>query len=386
MRSLIDPLVLKLYKIAFLPVPEVNNYDATLINFDSLPDVEIITNPIREDYIRPILFKEDEASCVLLMDKPNVHALYSLMITQAGRKVRKSFADLTVFERAKVFQLGARFFEYWQKSDELYRNYLPRFSFNHDPFTIDRSGLQSIDRFHAHIYLNDERELETSLKNLKSLREIVFNPDYKDYYDPSALLLEMMLVDAHSQCLKVPQGFKIIDLPIHDKIALGWGLGFNLVYKGKVDFFTSQSFIDYIMQVHRFLEMLFDLPAPLEKHIYQHDYLRESTRHYLEQVLSKLRPLSEKTYHYLKSRAHHSKNILSYRKLSYSFAIDYNRELESFVVSIVPRLFSEIGGAGFFSYKDANYVVVKRGVGKFSSFENNKRREFQMDFMNYCRD
>ena len=386
MRILIEPAVLKSYKIAFLPTPAVNDYDATLINFDSLPDIEIINTAIREDYIRPILFKEDEASCVLLMDKPNVHALYSLMITQAGRKVKKSFAELTPFERAKVFQLGVRFFKYWQERGELYHDYLPRFSFNNDPFTTDRPGLQSIDRFHAHIYLIDVRGLEASLKNIKSLGKVVFKHDYKDYYDPSALLFERVLVDAHSHHLKVPNEFKIIDLPVHEKIALGWGLGFNLVYKGKLDFFASQSFIDYIMQVHQFLEVLFDLPAPLEKHTNQHGYLKESTRCYTDQVLRKLRPVNQRTYHYLKSRAHHGKNILSYRKLSYSLAIDYNRDLESFVVSIVPRLFSEIGGAGFFSYKAANCVVVKRGVGKFSSFENDKRRAFQMGFMKYCRD
>lgn len=398
MRSLIDPCFYKTYRVGFLPIPSVDLFHATLLDFNCLPDIKVINTSIREDFIRPRILQEHDESAIIIMDKPNVHSLYSLMITQSGRTAKKSFTELTWFEKKKTFEVASKFFQFWRRSPELYNHYLPRFSYNHDPFTSDRPGLQSIERFHAHLYLTDLVELEKNLKTAVTLDEILPRHNYKDYFDPSAIFFENLLIDAHRAILKVPDDLKLIHMPMKDKIEAGLGLGLNWSYDGDINYFSTDRFLNYLDTIHQFLENYFKIPLFLENNhgiffdkedmkqkIEDDRILSNQTKEYLRRMVSHLKPLEPKIYNYLKTHSHWAKNVISYRKLSYSFSIDFNSTRNSFLISMIPKLFSEIGGAGFFSYKQANCMIIQRGIGKkFTEIENDLRRNFQLDFLDYC--
>lgn len=399
MRALIPPAFYRDYKVAFLAIPSVDLYDATLLDFNRLPEIKVINPSIREDYIRPYLIAENENSSIIIMDKPNVHSLYTLMLTQSGKVMRKSFGDLTRFEKRKFFEIGSIFFNFWQERSTFFCGYLPRFSFNHDPFTVDRPGLQSIERFHAHLYLVDTMALDKCVKSAKSLSDLAHLNSYKDYFDPTSVVFEKILFDAHKHCLDLPRELFLLDISGIDKVRAGWGPGLQVIYRGHPSFFFSDSFIAYIERIHALLEKLFnsyennisatnsiDLEG-LKKLLEKSDYLSKETKCYAFEVFSCLKSIRPKTYNYLRSRKNLAKNVLSYRHLSYSFSIDFNRDLDAFVLSIVPKLFSEIGGAGFFSYKSVNYVVVQRSLEeKFDVDDIQRRRSFQIDFINYCKE
>lgn len=372
MRSLIPEKVLETYKVAFLPIPKVDLHQATLLDFESLPKIKVINDSIREDYIKPSLFQENEHSSILLMDKPNVHALYSLMLVQSGRLPKLSFADLSRFEKKTCFQISSLFFRYWKNSKELSEHYFPRFSFNHDPYTIHRPGLQSIQRFHAHLYLVDRIPLEKILFNSKRLKFYLPDPNYKDYFDPAAPFFEKLLIEAHQKEIALPQELEMVQLPFEEKINAGWGLGLTLLYRGDPGYFSSEQFISYLEKVDQTLHE-------------RYKNIDSYTQEVLSDLYALLRPIPRKTYEYLQRKKYLAKQILSYRDLSYSLSIDYNFEKNAFILSIYPRLFSEIGGAGLFSYQGTHCVIIRRNAERvFTESENDKRRTFQTQFLRYC--
>jgi hypothetical protein len=379
MRILIPNEVLEKYKVLFLSVPAIEEWHLTRIDLAQLPRFSLLNHAIRPDYFPPLSFHEHEESGLMVVDKVNNHSLYSLMILQSGKTPKKGFQELTPYEMNTLFNLYVRFIEWYKGSH--FGDMLPRFSYNHDPDTTQRAGLQSIDRFHAHLYLLNKKELINGpLRREASLKELVHDMNYKDYFDPAAYCFERILMDLHKKWIKPPFEIELIEEPLIQKIINGRGLGLNLLYRGEVSYFKSAAFINYFRSLHRLAQCAFaqimNSFATLPR------WLSEETKTDLSALLVRLREVSPSVASFLRKKPGFAKNLLAYRSLCYSFSIDLLSPNE-YLLNFYPRLFSEIGGAGIFASAGYNAVVIDRNKNSyFTPQAVEKRRTFQRELSN----
>jgi len=400
MRALIPDNVLEEYNIIFIPVPDIQEHHLTKLDFQTLPDIQLLNAEIREDFIKPCILKGEGDSPLILMDKLGNHDLFSMMLVHGDRFPIKGFGDLSFFEIETMFEIYQKFIEFWEQVPNRIE-YSPRFSFNHDPYTVDRLGLQSIEQFHAHFYFFRVANLEqyTSTHSFV-LRELLNNSDYKDYYDPGSFPLEKMLLDLNKNCLKVPHKLELIDESLFEKVVARRGLGLNMLYEGDVNYFRQPVFIEYLMEQQLKMERVLceftnsvlvnnqnkgGLVISIERAVWFIEslpWLSPSTKTLLIEFVSLLRSIPARVYRWLTQRSI-SKNIFAYRNWCYSFSIDIrNKNPSQFLLNFCPRVFSEIGGAGLFAMENYNAVVIDRKKDLF--FEDTQiaiRRQWQQDFL-----
>jgi|GEM_PF-4084689 len=401
MLELIPDYVLENYKIIFIPVPDIPEYHLTKLDFKALPAIQFLNTKIRPDFIRPLIFKGKKNSSLILMDRLGNHDFFTLMLMQGGPFVEKGFHDLSISEIKKTFTIHKEFIDFWAETPDK-EKYSPRFSFNHDPHTADRPGLQSIDRFHAHFYFFRLQNLELNSKtNSFPLKNVVYQPGYKDCYDPGSPPLEKVILDLNKNCLKVPKKLEIIDESLLAKVKNGRGLGLNILYNGNVEYFTRSPFINYLVEMHSKMEKVFhdfmenalsyDPRSTLwyldhekaAQFIENISWLSPSTKSQLLEFIHCLKNLKPKINNYIAGKKA-AKNLLAYRNLSYSLSIDLrDNDPTKHLINLCPKVFCELGGAGFFSLQGYNAIIIDRKKDIFFSNETIlKRRELQQSFIN----
>lgn len=402
MRKLISPEITQEYRILFIKVPDIEEYHLTKIDFDSFPKIKFLNQALRHDYITPIQFQEHNNSSVTLMDKINNHSLYSLMLVQSGLTPKKGFNELTPYELKTIFNTYVEFVNFYKQDFKSNHKLAPRFSYNHDPKTTDKPSLQSIERFHAHLYLFQHDNLLINPNTTSSrLSDLLNQRNYKTYYDPSSYPLENLVIDVHTRLLHMPKQLKIIEESLNEKVKSHRGLGLNILYHGDVEFFKNAEFLCYLKEYHHTMERIFHdflvksvaydgklnvwkiNKSLASKYIENLAFLRHETQVQLLELLEHIKDnpgAASKSSCTNKLIPH---NLIAYKSLCYSFSIDVSNENESsFKINIFPRLFSDIGGAGLFAYNGYNAVVIDRIKEKyFSLVELEMRREFQSTFI-----
>lgn len=387
------------------------------IDLDSLPRVVPLPPAGEVPFVKtlmPVLRTGAHKGAVALMDKPHPHSLFELMAMQAGENVRSSLSDLSYWEQKELFRLAYLFAscvnsaEYAERFD--LSGGLLRFSFNHDPFTHDRPGLQyPIRRLHLHMYVLDKTSLCKIQAGKVPLGQVTDASVVTSLLDPVSFLAPMVLRDLLSSKINFLEGMEVIYADPYTTVSQGLPLGLNIRMADGWKPFLSEEFGEWLRALHLLMlkasrELKWVLTGKPElPNAYMRDQVcsQEVVNARLEEVdwlstasrdgIQELSAwLSVAPPSLLRSAKVHSGLMAQYVVLNgLAYSIGFTQEdpigaltnQHAAIMNISIRILSHIGGAGLFGANGISAIMLNRGQGKFSYDQMELRQDFQRGIM-----
>lgn len=365
--------------------------------------------------IKPVTYSSQDLE-ITLMDKKNTHSLLDIMAIQTGRTNKPTLNELSDNELSFILQLYSIFLRFVNDNTVINKyqlnGSLPRISFSCDPHTEDREGLQPVKRFHTHMYLMTNDTIKEAESNKIKYQDIKSEYLRRRLVDPISFLGNNLIFDIHENFITVPTEIKI-NKPDHiSTINNNLQLGFNAKINNNNDFIGSPVFQKYLKDLHSSLQNVYTDIAyaftgvresavcgkrhalldktEILKRLNQLNYLSRSSRQGLEQLVSTLkRPpifLMKRIFTHDRRVIHH----IPTNGLCYAFSIAQESVVyegedskDNLVMNILPKMFSDIGGAGLVGLEGTGCVLLNRGHGSYNEEQMLERWKYQEEFLSY---
>jgi hypothetical protein len=354
-----------------------------------------------------------------LIDKVSPHALYDLMLTEvsppeAGRAPKADAGSVDPITGRILWQSAANFHRFTtmpeiRRAFELDNGWL-QLALNCDP-TTDRESVQALKSFHLHL-------IYWRAPELRPLRQAERFADQRDPYlsrqclDPISFLTPLLLEDCLADLDLEPSGASWLPADAEASCTGCRPLG-SLLLLPSWDGLATPAFERLIRALHqRLLETAERLlyaftgmtraPAPWHRHRLlpmrqiaanlEPLGLRAEVREALLELAQRLRNLSPPLGAFLRRRsATQRMHCMTLRQPCYSLslsAMDARGRATTgaqgpLILSIQPKLFSGIGGAGLVSLPGLPSVRVLRAHGQYSESDWMRRAAFQQRFAAY---
>jgi len=364
--------------------------------------------------VNPLVFMTKNGGELAIMDKKLAHSLLEVMVIENSKKEKRTINQLSGEENLLYFDLLSSFIDFIHEEEVIEKYDLndttARIVFNHDPWTLDRDGLQPVKRFHTHFYIVNNQVEDQIQKNSTVYGELKDKYERRRIVDPFSFLGASILFDIHSNLLKTTDlCIQVTEPDPEQTIEKGLPLGLNVKLSTIGATTDKASLRKYIVNLnalidHSYNELYLAItgetsPAKLLKrhgvlnkktvleNLSRISWLSAKSFQGLEEAIMKLRPASDKLF----MRKHHLDMLISHNilnGLAYTFSISKlissdRSKSDILDINISIRLFGDTGGAGMFGYSGKSAIVLKRGDGVYSRIELAKRHNFQKDFQTY---
>lgn len=364
--------------------------------------------------VLPLKVNIDENDSIAIMDKKKAHGLFEIMLIQTGKIIKAGIDDLSNDEYQLFTQLmrvfGKFILDETLKDELNLKGYLPRISFNYDPLTRDRDGLQDIKRFHAHMFLVSPEQQDYIEENKRKISQIEGSYQKRRLADPWSFITEQLLHELHlARRVSLPKGISLVYMSPEEKILKGHPLGLNLQIINGWNYIGEEAFSKYLLNLQaaikiatdeiyiaftgdRVKDVLFERnslldPETIRYNLTQITWLSESSRQVLIQISEILKPFPEK----LMKSTHFHPQLINHHVIANgpAFTVSISSELNvgeqeesnSIFMNISVRLFSDIGGAGLFGCQNVSGIFLDRMKGEFTEAQMTLRHLFQRKFL-----
>lgn len=389
------------------------------IDLQALPDVVEISVPTIQNAtpFRPWILTTDDGA-LSIMDKPHPHALYEVMLMQAARQVHSSIAELSTGER-NLLLATARRFAAFVADPHVQRQFglegaLLRMSVNHDPWTLDRPGMQPVSRLHVHMYLLDAGTVRIINQNRQPYGTLVSPFQQKQLVDPLSFLGAALLRDLHyAHLVRLPSDMTIDESEPRAVVEQALPLGLNIRIESGWSAFADEHFSAYLCELHHamctaaneiFAAFTGESPvaplgvrhplyraAEIGRRLNRISWISGRTRDGLNELANWLRDVPTSLF----DADHHAHWLVQHvvlNGLAYALSFAAPTPLgcdgadQAIWLNVSNRLFSNVGGAGLFGCTGASAVLLDRGRGTRSDVEMASRWDFQRAFAGAVRE
>ena len=387
---------------------------------DNLSDLQVVEElpmpsvPIIH-VVSPLVLHVKEGETLTLMDKKNSHSLLDMMILQTGDTPKATIEHLTPEEYRLTFSLVAHYADFINREEIIHRfgmeGSLPRFSFNHDPFTNDRESLQATRRFHLHMYLLESNMLEEIQERKRRYGQIENKFERQRLVDPMSFLSAHLIYDLITYHLPQNEFFTVMYPDGEEAVRTGRSLGLNIRLNEGWEVLKDEGFSNYFLNVHHAIlfatEQVYfamtgrDSVPPLghrhqlleietiQENLRKLIWLSDFSRDGLLEMARTLRPVSRLVSEINKRHPEWAVYHVVAKSLPYTVSIAPEYPIGAGVtdnplyLNLSLRLFSDVGGAGLFGCLNTSAVKLKRGDGVFSELELKRRWDFQKEFFRF---
>jgi hypothetical protein len=384
------------------------------IDLGAFPEVIQISRPTiaNHRYTLPLIFTDEENNELALMDKPSPHGLFEIMILQAGAKEKPAIDDLSD-EKLDLFLGLAQQFDRFVNSKESINHFgiegsLPRASFNYDPWTLDRPGIQPITRLHLHLYLIAQNTLQFIREHRQAYGAIPSVYTRRRLVDPLSFLGTSLVYDLHQHRIRLPNDSVLLQPDDSLTVKEGLPLGLNIYFPKGWYSLTEPSFRVYLRQLHKSLLEAADevfiaftgkpAVAPIGtrhellnrhaiiEHLDRVRWLSEKSRLGLKEMASWLRPASTRLLQASVQRERWAIHHIILNGLAYTVSFMTDKPIQlganpsAAWLNISVRLFTDVGGAGVFGCAGASSLFLDRGKDTFTDQQMILRWTFQEAF------
>jgi hypothetical protein len=383
------------------------------IDLDALPAVVEISTPLGEanGVVRPLTLFTHDDSAIALMDKPHPHALLEMMTMQAGRQVKSGIDELSEEELSLSLSIINQFARFVHQPSVArhfdLRGGLVRASFNYDPFTLDRPGLQPDKRFHAHMYLLDRKALGVIGRRALPYGALKDPFDKRRMVDPFSFLGAQLAYDLHRRRRLCPSTIAPMIPDSVETVRQGLPLGLNLELLHGWDTLTDRAFPRYLRRLHQAMAEATDElflaftnrrsvapigtrypclpPSLIRERLAKLRWLSADSYRGLCDLVNWLRPLPSTLLERLSRHPRYQVQHVTLNGLAYTISIAENAPMElagggALFLNIAVRMFANVGGAGLFGCRGVSAVMLDRGRGTLNAKEMLTRRSFQQEF------
>jgi hypothetical protein len=347
-----------------------------------------------------------------LVDKAAPHALYDLMLTEVSPDLKSTALDVTPATGRTLWRTGANFVRFCADPDRARDHGLEggelRLVINCDPHTLDRESVQAAKQFHLHLLYWTRAELDALAGAAPLGAGGGVDPRLRrQALDPISFLGGRLLTEALAGLERRIPGARVLpadeDAILRGSRPFGWVMA--LPGWGVLE---SPAFETLVRELHR---ALVDLAARLGETFTGHpEPPMPWTRHrllpparlgaridvlpYSDGVRGGLHALAE-TLRDLPTRcsrrlargsAATRMHLMTLNLPSYALALhapDPGWSAAPVWLSVQPRLFSGIGGAGLLSLGGVPSVRVLRGRGVYDEGQWQARARFQRALARY---
>ncbi len=403
----------RLLVVTGVPVPRPPNplNEVDLSAFPEIIQTSCPPNPAHRP-TRPLVFTDNENNALALMDKTNPHALYEIMIMQTGAKEKPAINDISDEKLGLLLALVQQF-ALFVNSEQTIQHFglggnLLRASFNYDPWTQDRPGLQPIARLHLHLYLIAQHTLQFIQEHRQPYRAIPCPYVRRRLVDPLSFLGPHLVYDLHQDRITLPDDAIIVQPDDELTVQQGLPLGLHVLFPKGWRSLTDPSFRIYLRRLHQSLSQAADelfraftgksAVAPIgtrhdlldfhtiTKHLDKIVWISAASRLGLQEMASWLRPAPESL---LQTSARHERWAIHHvilNGLAYTLSLTADAPIQLGVnsapvwLNISVRLFTDVGGAGVFGCSGASSLMLDRGKDICTDQEMVQRWKFQEAF------
>ncbi|MEY6431338.1 hypothetical protein ABC977_02830 [Thioalkalicoccus limnaeus] len=347
-----------------------------------------------------------------LIDKATPHALYDLMLSEVSVDEKPSPRDVALATNQSLWRIGSNFIAF--VSDPAVRRDfglaggVPHLAMNCDPNTRDRESVQAAKQFHLHLICWTRDEL-AGLARPDRFAEVAQVTTRRQVLDPlafvAARLLPPMLGDRPLQPLGgrwlAPDDRACLDgtRPFGASIRLpGWSVLAQPAFGVMIQVIHDRLITLATLLLEAFTGKLMS-PDPWRRHrLLAAERIRANLRELalpveactaLEVFAARLRDLPEAVVRRLARggsvRRQHlmTLNLPSYALCLHGAGGAAATPDSAVDLSIQPRLFSGIGGAGLVGLAGVPCVRIARGRGRYSFAQWAERARFQRDFATF---
>lgn len=331
---------------------------------------------------------------IALVNKMEPHSLYDCMFIDSNRNFKNSIYE---YDKNIIEMFWTDILNIEKKLIDIYKSENIKsiaLTYNFDPCTYDRESIMSEKRFHLHIIMRTENDIELAKALVKSENKVD-----KFYYDRIVDKAYEFTVGLLYDEIKNDSK---INLPMHidrkrdiqNNLPLGLKWDFNKNWEAVKDFLVGD-----LCKIHKLIIKCYG--------DFMSEFFIGKSGMWKRPILNKERLLSQNVKYKELLSNYSEKQICSFRNIfddfsidyssldrkylisnyplagpAYSFSLFYDIIKERIIMAIHPKVFSDMGGAGVTWFGETNAIRIKRGVGYFTTYES----KIRSDFIRHVRD